>query len=150
MLRQKSSLRIVSSNITLRYGKTGNKKRATGLATLPQNELNSDVARFTTHTKPVLQQIRLLTGLNMSGKTRNIAIQLVLQQCCKTSCTFLLPVFPYLKHYTIFFFLFISILTGASLFAHAKSIHNDGNSFHTKLVWFQTKFTLLRASMEDL
>ena len=36
----------------------------------------------------VLQQIRLLTGLNMGGKTRNIAIQLVLQQCCKTSCTF--------------------------------------------------------------
>ena len=38
--------------------------------------------------KPVLQQIRLLTGLNVFGKTRNIAIQLVLQQCCKTSCTF--------------------------------------------------------------
>ena len=29
------------------------------------------------------------TGLNLSGKTRNIA----LQQCCKTRCTFLLPVF---------------------------------------------------------
>jgi len=55
---------------------------------LPQNELNSDVARFTTHVKPVLQQIRLLTGLNMGGKARNIAIQLVLQQCCKKSCTF--------------------------------------------------------------
>ena len=27
---------------------TGNKKRATGFATLKQNELNSDVARFTT------------------------------------------------------------------------------------------------------
>ena len=50
--------------------------------------MNSDVARFTTHIKPVLQQIRLLTGLNMGGKTRNIAIQLVLQQCCRTSCTF--------------------------------------------------------------
>ena len=24
----------------------------------------------------------------MVGKTRNIALQLVLQQCCKTSCTF--------------------------------------------------------------
>ena len=41
-------------------GKTGNKKRATCFATLLQNELNSDVARFTTHIKPVLQQIRLL------------------------------------------------------------------------------------------
>ena len=34
------------------------KKRATCLATLPQNELNNDVARFTTHLKPVLKQIR--------------------------------------------------------------------------------------------
>ena len=50
--------------------------------------MNSDVARFTTHIKPVLQQIRLLTGLNMGGKTPNIAFQLVLQQCCRTSCTF--------------------------------------------------------------
>ena len=39
-----------------------------------QNELNSDVARFTTHLKPVLQQIRLLTGLNVDCKTRNIAL----------------------------------------------------------------------------
>ena len=72
----------------LRFGKTGNKKRATCFATLLQNELNSDVARFTTHIKPVLQQIRLLTGLSRGGKTPNIAIQLVLQQCCKTSCPF--------------------------------------------------------------
>ena len=52
------------------------------------------LVRFTTHIKPVLQQIRLLTGLNMSGKTRNISFQLVLHQCCKTSftLTFLLPV----------------------------------------------------------
>ena len=49
----------------LRFGKTGNKKRATCLATLLQNELNSDVVRFITHIKPVLQQIRLLTGLNV-------------------------------------------------------------------------------------
>ena len=48
-----------------------------------QNELNIDVVRFTTHIKPVLQQIRLLTGLNMGGKTGNIYIQLVLHQCCK-------------------------------------------------------------------
>ena len=34
-------------------------KRATFFATLLQNELNSDVARFTTHIKPVLKQIRL-------------------------------------------------------------------------------------------
>ena len=45
--------------------KRATKKHATCLATLLQNELNSDVARFTTHIKPVLQQIRLLTGLNV-------------------------------------------------------------------------------------
>ena len=33
------------------YGKTGNKKLATCFATLLQNELNSDVARKTTHEK---------------------------------------------------------------------------------------------------
>ena len=38
--------------------------------------------------KPVLHQIRLLTGLNVGGKTCNIAFQLVLQQCCKRSCMF--------------------------------------------------------------
>ena len=78
----------------LRHGKTGNKKSATCFATLLQNELDSDVARFTTHIKPALQQIRLLIGLNMRGKRRNIAIQRVLQQCqlqcCKTSYTFFL------------------------------------------------------------
>ena len=63
----------------------GKKTLATCFATLLQNESNSSVARFTTHIKPVLQQIRLLTGLNMGGKTRNIAIKLVFQQCCKTS-----------------------------------------------------------------
>ena len=64
-----------------RFGKTGNKK--TCLATLLQNGLNSDVAHFTTHIKPVLQQIRLLTGFSVGAKTRNIALQLVLQQSSK-------------------------------------------------------------------
>ena len=39
----------------------GDKKRATCLATLQQNELYSDVARFTTNIKLVLHQIRLST-----------------------------------------------------------------------------------------
>ena len=34
----------------------------------------------------ILQEV-----LNMGGKTRNIAVPLILRQCCKTSCTFLLP-----------------------------------------------------------
>ena len=65
--------------------KTGQKKTCNRcLATLLQNELNRDVTSFASHTKPFLQQIiRLLTGLNVGGKTRYIAILLVLQQCCK-------------------------------------------------------------------
>ena len=58
--------------LNLRYGKTGNKKHATCLATLLQNELNSDVVHFTTPIKPVLQQIRLLTGLNVDSKTTTL------------------------------------------------------------------------------
>ena len=37
------------------------------------------------------------TGLNLCGKPSTITIQLVLQQCCKTRCTSLLPVKRYLK-----------------------------------------------------
>ena len=85
----------MSQNLpNLRYGKAGNKKSATCFATLLHSELNSDVARFTTNIKPLLQQIRLLTGLNVGGKTRNVAIQLVLQQCCKTNCRFFNTPFP--------------------------------------------------------
>ena len=35
----------------LSYSKKGNHKSATCFATMLQNELNSDVARFTTHNK---------------------------------------------------------------------------------------------------
>ena len=35
-----------------------------------------------------IKQIRLLTSLNVGGETHNIAVQLILHQCCKTSCTF--------------------------------------------------------------
>ena len=73
----------------LRYGKTGrNKKRAICFATWLQNELNSDVARFTTHENKPCILISCKIGSNMGGKTRNIAIQLGLQQCCETSCTY--------------------------------------------------------------
>ena len=42
--------------------------------------------------KPVMQQIRLFTGLNMDGKTRNIRYSTRFF----TRCTFLLPVSRYL------------------------------------------------------
>ena len=73
---------------SVRYGKTDNKKRAICLATWLQNELNSDVTRFTTYENKPCNPISSKTGSNMGGKTRNIATQLGLQQCCKTSCTF--------------------------------------------------------------
>ena len=34
------------------------------------------------------------TGLNLGGETRSVAFQLVLQQCFKTSCQFVLPILP--------------------------------------------------------
>ena len=63
------------------------KKQANFPETLLQNELNSDVARFTTHIKPVLQQIRLLTWLVkrptslFNSFCRNVAKQ-VARFCC--------------------------------------------------------------------
>ena len=56
------------TRLQLKVLKNGQKKHATCLATLLKNELNSDVARFTTHIKPVLQQIRLSTSLNVGSK----------------------------------------------------------------------------------
>ena len=77
----------------LKNGKTGNKKRAICFTTWLQNELNSDVARFTTYENKPYNLISCKTGSNMGVKTRNIATQLGLQQCCKTSCTFLVARF---------------------------------------------------------
>ena len=73
------------------------KVRATCFATLLQNELNSNVACFTIHIKAVLQQIRLLTGLNVGGKMHNSTIQL--SNVAKQVAGFFLPVFPYLYYY---------------------------------------------------
>ena len=77
-------LSVPLSSRLLKVRRNGQQNHATCLATLLQNEMNSDVASFT----------RLLTGLNVGGKTGNIVFQFVLQQCCKTSCTFLSPVLP--------------------------------------------------------
>ena len=68
----------------LKNGKTGNKKRAICFTTWLQNELNSDVARFTTYENEPYNLISCKTESNTGGKTRNIATQLGLQQCCKT------------------------------------------------------------------
>ena len=84
-------------------------------ATLVQNELNSDVVHFTT-----LQQI----GLNVGGKTLNIANELVLHQCWKTSCTFFF--------FFIFFFFFYCSLRSAPLkntHLFAVVLHDYGVKF---------------------
>ena len=49
----------------LSYSKTGNKKLATCFATLLQNELNSDVTRFTTHIQTDLaaNKVAWFTGV---------------------------------------------------------------------------------------
>ena len=68
--------------------KIKNKKLATCFPTLVQNKFISDVESFTTDVE---------THLLQGGEMRSIAIQLVLQQCCKKkNVLFLLPVLPYL------------------------------------------------------
>ena len=69
-----------------RYGKTGNKKHSTCFAPLLQNEL---------HIKPVLHQIKLLTGLKVGGKTCKISLELFCSNGAKQVACFLSPVFPY-------------------------------------------------------
>ena len=54
-----------------RDGQKGNKKHLS--CNIAAKRVESDVARFTTHIKPVLQQIRSLTGLTDVGReTGNI------------------------------------------------------------------------------
>ena len=69
-----------------RYGKTGNKKHSTCFAPLLQNEL---------HIKPVLHQIKLLTGLKVAGKMCKISLELFCSNGAKKVACFLSPVFPY-------------------------------------------------------
>ena len=73
----------------------GNKKCATCFVTLLQNELNSDVMHFTTHENKPCNLICSKKGSTVDGKMCNIAIQLVLQQCCKISCMF------FVAHFTV-------------------------------------------------
>ena len=62
--------------------------RATCFATLLQKELNIDVARIATHVRTCIStsKVTRFVFLGRGGKTRNIAIQLVLQRSCKTTC----------------------------------------------------------------
>ena len=70
---------MITQYTIVKVRKNGQQKTSNLSCNFAQNELHSDVARFTTDIKPFLQEIRLLTSLKVGGKTRNIAIQLV---CC--------------------------------------------------------------------
>ena len=61
----------------------GNKKHAACFATLLQNEVNSDVV----HVQTCLATNKVARYFLGGGKMCNFAIHLILQQCCKTSCT---------------------------------------------------------------
>ena len=63
-------------------------KRATCFATLLRNELIAMLRVLPPTYQPVLQQVRLQGFFSVGNKTRNIAIQLVLQQSRQTSCKF--------------------------------------------------------------
>ena len=82
-------------HVKLSYSKTGNKKRATCFATLLQNEMNTDVARFTTRIRTCLATNKVARLFFVDGKTRNSHIRLVLQQCC--TFLLLLSISPHLK-----------------------------------------------------
>ena len=75
---------------TLSCSKTVNKKSATRFARFLQNELITDVARFTTHVRTGLATIQVARFVFLGGKTRSasIAIQLVFQQCSKKVARF--------------------------------------------------------------
>ena len=77
------------------YGKTGYNRNVQLVLqhTMLQNEMKSDIARFNDHERNVATLYCWKTGSYVVGKTRDIAIiiYLVLQQCCKTSCTFFVP-----------------------------------------------------------
>ena len=67
------------------------KKHAACFATLQQNELNSDVVHFTTDVQTCLATNKVarffFLGGGGGGKMCNFAVQLILQQSYKTSCT---------------------------------------------------------------
>ena len=78
--------------------KKGEQKHATRFATLLQNELNGDVARFTTHVQTCKQR-DLLHDRFYNAQHR---YSTRLQQCCKTSCTFFVVRFSVPLRYSLF------------------------------------------------
>ena len=80
---------LSGSLITNATVKRATKKRATCFATLLQNELNNDVAGFTTDFRTCLPTNEVSRFFfTWVRKRATWLFKLVLQQCCKTTCTF--------------------------------------------------------------
>ena len=98
---------ITQTSGQIKLRQSGQQNRATCFATFLQNQLKSNVARFTAPLRnsttlyfrqprfqPNLQQTWFAARqvLFVNGKPPNIAMQLVFPHCFNTSCTFSMPV----------------------------------------------------------
>ena len=77
----------MNTSVSRRYGNTGNKKQATCFATLLQNELKSDVVRFTTHFQICQQPDLVQDRFDEGGKTQS-RFATRFAAVLKTSCPF--------------------------------------------------------------
>ena len=101
MFGQLSRHDIVTRLVFLKVWKNGQQKTCNLFGNIAAKLVEKRCCGFSTHIKAVLQQIRfLVTALKVDGKTRNIAIKLVSQQRCKTSCTFFVARFSVPLTYT--------------------------------------------------
>ena len=77
--------------VKLKLRENGQQKTSNLSCNNAANELNNDVALFTTHNKPVLQQIRLLTGLNWVIKRTTSLFNLFCSNVAKQVTRFCCP-----------------------------------------------------------
>ena len=89
----------ISLQIQCKLRLNGQQKHSTYLCNTAAKRAEKRCCAFYQPRSNLLTTWFLQDRFDVGGKTRSIAIQHILQQCCKTSC--MLPVFPYLnKHIT--------------------------------------------------
>ena len=71
----------------------GKPKTCNLFCNIAAKRVNSDVAPVTTHVPTCLSTNKVARFFFVGGKTRNVAIQLVLQQSRQTGCTFFVSCF---------------------------------------------------------
>lgn len=108
----------------LRYGKTRNKTHATCLATLLQNQWNSDVALFTTNeNKPSFVRRRVRKWVTKRATSvfdslcNNVAKRVAVF-CCPFLCNVTSYKFPFISlvtQYILIFFYFFDVAVAARL-----------------------------------